>query len=96
MADVNVTYEQIEAVAGQLSSGHDEITQRLSQLKAVVDQLVETGFVTDSASKHFQQAYEEFNSGVVQTIEGLDGMSKFLTAAARAFQDQDQQLSGLI
>jgi WXG100 family type VII secretion target len=96
MADVNVTYEQIEAVAGQLASGHDEITQQLTQLKSIVDQLVETGFVTDSASKTFQQAYEEFNTGVVQTIEGLDTMSRFLTQAARAFQDQDQQLSGLI
>jgi WXG100 family type VII secretion target len=96
MADVNVSYEQMEAAAQRLTSGHEEITSQLTSLKSMVDELVQSGFVTDSASRSFESAYTEFNNGVTQTIEGLDGMSRFLTAAARSFQDEDRRLSGLL
>lgn len=96
MADVNVTYEQMEAAAQRLISGHEEITSQLSQLKSMVDELVASGFVTDSASRTFETAYTEFNSGVTQTIEGLDTMSRFLTVAVQSFQEQDQRLSGML
>jgi len=96
MPDVNVTYEQMEAAAQRLVSGHEEITSQLSQLKSMVDELVESGFVTDSASRTFETAYTEFNSGVTQTIEGLETMSRFLTAAVQSFQDEDRRLSGML
>lgn len=96
MADVNVTYEQMEAAAQRLISGHEEITSQLTSLKSMVDELVSSGFVTDSASKTFETAYTEFNTGVVQTIEGLEAMSRYLTTAAQAFQEQDQRLSGML
>jgi WXG100 family type VII secretion target len=89
MSDVNLTYEEMESAARQLSSAHEEITSRLSQLKAMVDELVQSGFVTRVASKSFEEAYTEFNRGVVQTIEGLDVMSRFLTAAVHSYQEAD-------
>jgi len=90
MSDVNVTYEQMESAAGQLSSAHEEISDTLSRLKAMVDELVSTGFVTRIASKSFDDAYQEFNRGVVQTVEGLDVMSQFLTQAATRYRDADE------
>jgi WXG100 family type VII secretion target len=89
MPDVNVTYEEMESVARQLSAAHEEIATTLSQLKATVDELVGSGFVTDIASKSFDEGYTEFNTGVVQTIEGLDVMSQFLTTAAERFREAD-------
>jgi WXG100 family type VII secretion target len=98
MPDVNVTYEQMESAAQRLSAGQEEITSQLTQLKAMVDDLVESGFVTDVASKTFSQAYTEFNTGVSQTIEGLEVMSSYLKQTAEKFREADQtstiQVSG--
>jgi WXG100 family type VII secretion target len=94
--DVNVTYAEMETAAKQLISGHQEITGKLTALKTMVDGLVQNGYVTDKSSKQFEASYTEFNKGVTQTIEGLEGMSKYLTAAAKAFGDTDQQLASAL
>ena len=73
MPDVRVTYAEMESAAKQLITGHQEITSKLSALKTMVDGLVQNGYVTDSSSKAFEASYSEFNKGVTQTIEGLEG-----------------------
>jgi WXG100 family type VII secretion target len=90
MPDVNVTYEQMENAAQRLSAGQEEITSQLSQLKSMIDELVSSGFVTDVASKAFDEAYTEFNTGVTQTIEGLDVMGTYLRQTAEKFREADQ------
>ena len=91
--DVNVTYAEMESAAKQLINGHQKITAELSALKTLVDGLVQNGYVTDKSSKQFEASYHEFNTGVTKTIQGLEGMSKYLTAAAKAFGDTDSQLA---
>ena len=89
MADVNVTYQEMESVAQQLTSGYEEISGTLTQLRGRVDQLVQGGFVTDISSKKFEDAYTEFNSGVTHTLEGLQEMSQFLVATANKYREID-------
>ncbi len=89
MPDVNVTYEQMESAAQRLNAGHEEITSQLTQLKSLIDELVTSGFVTDVASKAFEEAYTEFNTGVTQTLEGLTTMGQYLTTAAERFREVD-------
>ncbi|MGL5811299.1 MAG: WXG100 family type VII secretion target [Nocardioides sp.] len=96
MADLNVTYAEMESAASNLVSGKADIEARLTQLKANIDNLVSSGYVTGKSSPAFHAAYDEFNTGVLKTIEGLDGMSQFLTAAARAMSDTDEQLANAI
>ena len=69
MADVRVTYAEMETAAKQLITGHQEITSRLTSLKTMVDGLVQNGYVTDKSSQAFETSYNEFNKGVTQTIE---------------------------
>jgi WXG100 family type VII secretion target len=89
--NVNMTYEEMEQAAGQLNSAHDQISEQLGQLKARIDTLVDNGgFTTDVASKSFQAGYEEFNNGVMQTLQGLQVMSQYLHSAAQRFQELDQ------
>jgi WXG100 family type VII secretion target len=95
-SDVNVTYGEMETAAKQLIAGHAEISSKLSALKTMVDGLVQGGYVTDRSSKAFEASYTEFNRGVTQTIEGLAGMSKYLSAAAQAFGDTDSQLANAL
>jgi WXG100 family type VII secretion target len=86
----------MESAAKQLTSGHEEITTRLTSLKTMVDGLVQNGYVTDSSSKAFESSYQEFNKGITQTLDGLHGMSSYLSAAAKAFGDTDTQLANAL
>ena len=73
MANVNVTYQEMEAQADKLVSAQQEIDSYLRNLKSQVEGLVQGGFVTDAASGAFEHSYQEFTHGAQQTIEGLHG-----------------------
>ncbi|MGY1688852.1 WXG100 family type VII secretion target [Geodermatophilus sp. SYSU D01105] len=96
MANVNVTYQQMEEAAGRLNNGRTEIDGLLGQLKNLVDQLVSDGYVTDSSSRSFQSSYDEFTTGAKNTIAGLEGMAQYLTQAAATFRDADTQLASAL
>lgn len=93
MANVNVTYNDMDTAARTLTASHSEIESMLNSMKSMVDQLVHDGFVTDAASKQFEQSYAEFTKGASQVIEGLNGMSQYLTTASQTFSQIDQQLA---
>ncbi len=96
MANVNVTYQQMQDAATKLNNGRVEIDSMLGQLKSLVDSLVAEGYVTDSSSKSFQGSYEEFTTGAKNTIGGLEGMAEYLKKAAQTFQDADSSLAGAL
>ena len=96
MANVNVTYQQMEEAASRLTNGRTEIDGMLGQLKGLVDQLVSDGYVTDSSSRQFQSSYDEFTTGAKNMIAGLDGMSQYLNQAASTFRDADTQLASAL
>jgi WXG100 family type VII secretion target len=96
MANVNVTYQQMEEAAGRRNNGRSEIDGLLGQLKSLVDQLVSDGYVTDSSSRSFQSSYDEFTTGAKNTIAGLEGMAQYLTQAAATFRDADTQLASAL
>lgn len=96
MANLNVTYQDLESVRTRLESGQSDIEGKLTELKNAVDELVSAGFQTDQASGAFQTSYEEFNHGATETIGGLEGMRMFLQKAAEAFEQLDSELSSAI
>ncbi len=96
MSNLNVTYEEMHSAAAKLKAGRAEIEGQLAKLKSMIDGLVSGGYVTDKSSKAFQASYEEFNTGVNKTIEGLDGMGEYLSQAAKALQDTDEQLASAL
>ena len=93
MANMNVTYADMDTASKHLKTGQADIEQKLSELKSMVDNLVQGGYVTDSSSKAFDQSYQEFNTGVNKTIQGLDGMSQYLTQASNALRSTDEELA---
>jgi WXG100 family type VII secretion target len=94
--NVSVSYEHLDSVAGRLKSGQGEIEKQLLDLKKQVDDLVNSGYVTDQSSKAFESSYAQFNDGINKTVAGLEGLSGFLTKAASTFRDSDSGLaSGL-
>ena len=93
MANLNVTYEEMRGAANNLRTGQAEIEGQLAKLKAMIDSLVSGGYVTDRSSKAFDASYSEFNTGVIKTIEGLEGMGSYLEKAADTLQQTDEQLA---
>jgi WXG100 family type VII secretion target len=93
MANMNVTYGEMTDAANRLTTGKDDITSKLHELQSLVNNLVNGGFVTDSASGAFHTSYEQFTKGTTDAVSGLDGMSQFLTKAADALQNLDQDLA---
>ena len=93
MANVNVEYEKLTQEAKQLRDGKTEITDKLHHLQTLVNNLVHDGFVTDSASKAFEQSYTEFTTGAQKTIEGLQGLSQFLDKVVETMRQTDESLA---
>ncbi|HYZ54539.1 MAG TPA: WXG100 family type VII secretion target [Streptosporangiaceae bacterium] len=96
MANVNVTYADMQAAANRLNAGESQINGDLTNLQNMINNLVQSGYVTDSSSKQFEQSYTEFTQGARKMMDGLKGMAQYLNAAAKAFHETDTQLSAAL
>lgn len=96
MANMSVTYQDLQDAAIRLRTGQEDITARLNELKAFIDSLVSGGFVTDQASVAFQEKYTQFTTGSTQTISALEGLSSFLTQTASVLSEVDTGLASSI
>jgi WXG100 family type VII secretion target len=96
MANLNVTYQEMNDVAQQLDIGKQELNDVLTRLSGVINNLVASGFQTELASGAFSQTYEDFTSGTTKAIGGLDGLSLFLKKAAEAMASTDAELAKAI
>jgi hypothetical protein len=54
----HLSFPQVESGANRLNKEKEDIETRLTHLKAMIDQLVSSDFVTDRASGEFQQDYD--------------------------------------
>lgn len=93
MANLAVDYSAMQETSSSLQAGEQDLISILNDLKAKVDQLVADGFVTDKASGAFQAAYEQFNSGATQTVQGLEGVVAYLNKAQESMSALDSDLA---
>ncbi|MCL1923558.1 MAG: WXG100 family type VII secretion target [Propionibacteriaceae bacterium] len=93
MANINVSYEEMKTAAGQLNSGKDDITSKLESLKGYISTLVSSGFITDRASKAFEETYDQYDRGAKDVIASLEDLAKYLTSAADEMQATDERLA---
>lgn len=96
MANVSVSYQEMQDQANKLNGGRVDIEAQLTALKTQIEGLVNGGFVTDAASGQFLGSYEDFNRGVSKALDGLDGMATYLNKAAETFADVDTQLANAL
>ena len=93
MANVNVTYDELNNVASQIDQGKETLAQTLAHLQATVDNLVSAGFVTDQASVAYDSQFGQYVTSTHQAIEALTGFSGFLRTAAQTLSDADANLA---
>lgn len=96
MSNVNVTYDEMRSAAGQLRSGQENLNNTLTELSALINQLVQSGFVTDLASVTYQDQYEQFSTGTRQAVSALEGLAAYLEQAADTLAATDSDLSNAI
>lgn len=93
MANISVSYDEMERVATTLATGRDEIMDRLRSLEQTIQNLVSTGFVTDSASKRFEATYSEYSVNASGVIDKLTEIQNFIVQTAQAHREMDSQLA---
>lgn len=93
MANIDVNYQDLYDAADKLRTGQSDAETLMGQLKTVVTNLTSGGFKTDKSSVQFETSYDEFNTGVKKTLEGLEGMAGYLKTAADTLKDVDEQLA---
>lgn len=96
MANINVTYGELEGAASQLGAGREEITSRLQSMQSQIGQLVSSGFVTDQASGKFNDAYTRYTQSANNVISELAQIESFLRQTASAMSDMDAQIASKI
>lgn len=96
MANINVSYQELNGNADRLVAGRDEINSTLAKLQSQISALTAAGFTTDKSSGAFADAYTRFTSGAQNTIGGLNDLSQFLRTTAQTLQDVDAQLAARI
>jgi len=96
MANMNVTYADMKEAAGRLRHGQQEMEAKLQELGQLIDGLISSGFQTDAASGTYQEQFRQFQTGLKQGIDALEGLATYLERAADALQDTDTQLSNSI
>ncbi|MDO8106038.1 WXG100 family type VII secretion target [Isoptericola sp. b441] len=93
MANLTVSYQDMRDAATRLTTGQEEITTTLHELKAFIESLVSSGFVTDQASVAFGETYRQFTQGTTQTVAALANLGEYLRNAATTLEDADTQLA---
>lgn len=93
MANINVSYQELNSNADRLVAGRDEINSTLSKLQSQISSLVAAGFTTDKSSGAFSDAYNRFTAGAQNTIGGLNDLSQFLRTTAQTLSEVDAQLA---
>ncbi len=93
MANINVSYQELESSADRLVAGRDEMSATLSALQSQISALVAAGFTTDRSSGAFSDAYNRFTSGAQTTIGGLNDLAQFLRTTSQTLGDIDAQLA---
>jgi WXG100 family type VII secretion target len=96
VANVNVTYAEMQSAASRLNAGEQQINGDLTNLQNMINNLVQSGYVTDTSSKQFEQSYTEFSQGARKMMAGLQGMAAYLNSAAKAFHETDTQLAAAL
>ncbi|GIG25868.1 WXG100 family type VII secretion target [Cellulomonas denverensis] len=93
MANMNVSYDEIESAANQLITGKGQLEDQLMQLRTFISTLVSSGFVTDQASGAFNETYGNFDTAAKSTISNLDILAQNLRQTAQILKDTDTQIA---
>jgi WXG100 family type VII secretion target len=90
---VSVTHEAMQTQARRLAEAKNHLEEQLAQIKAQIEELVQTGFSTQKASESFREAQAQWNQAARTCVGELENMSQYLGKASEAFKSVDEQFT---
>jgi WXG100 family type VII secretion target len=93
MANLNVTYAEMSDSASKMRNDKNDIDAKLTECKSIVDNLTNSGFVTDQASGKFDEIHTEFVNSATKVMETLEQLSQWLDKAVDGMRDMDTQMA---
>ena len=93
MANVSVTYDDMQQAATRLETGESDMNTKLTELQNFIQDLLSGGFVTDAASVSFGEAYNQFTASTRKGLEALSSMGTYLRTAATRLKETDDSLT---
>jgi WXG100 family type VII secretion target len=91
-----VNTDEMDSTASTLASEADNLASELNKWTASVQNLLDTGFKTQTASQTFGDQWHQFTQSAHNVVAGLQGYGKFLKGAAQGTADFDGQLSSAL
>lgn len=96
MANITVSYEEMETAATNLDTGRGEIIEKLQAMQKQIQGLVASGFVTEQASAKFESAYNDYTVSANTVVEKLTEIQQFIRDVAKAHREMDSQIASKI
>jgi uncharacterized protein YukE len=93
MANINISHDELEAAAAQLRVGVEEIEGQITQITAMIENLVANGYITAFESPHFAEAHTEVTASAAGLIHGLETVTRYLEATAQAYEATESSVS---
>ena len=90
---VHVDHTALADQAKRLAQAKNELEGKLSEIKGQIEELVNGGFSTQSASDSFREAAARWDTAARATISELEQMGLYLGKASAAFADVDKQFT---
>jgi WXG100 family type VII secretion target len=90
---VHVEHDALTAQAQKLGASKNELEAKLQEIKGQIENLVTSGFVTETASDSFAQAQAQWNQTAMSCIAQLEGFAQYLGKASEAFRSTDSQFT---
>lgn len=93
MADLDVSYDKIQAAADRITLIRADLQASLDRSRQRVDGLIGCGFQTDTASETYEDQFTKFADNTDSAIQELDGIHSFLLGVIGGFSDTDSSLA---
>jgi type VII secretion effector (TIGR04197 family) len=91
VATYHVQTEDIQESASWLQQNMQTLLDGMTEAKNKIDTLIQGGYSTPAAQAKFGPYFDEYKTGVDQTLRGMEGISQYLTQVGTAFEDTDTQ-----
>ncbi|KAB1140843.1 WXG100 family type VII secretion target [Streptomyces luteolifulvus] len=88
--------EDIEEAANWLRNQKETLRQGLLEADTKMADVVAAAYSAPGSETRFRPYWNEYNTGTRDALQGLEGVSRFLSSVARAFVDTDDQTAGSI
>ncbi|MDT0462966.1 hypothetical protein [Streptomyces gibsoniae] len=90
---INLDYDKIDGVVGQLNTAHDQVVPLLTNLRTQVNNLVDDGMVFQQSSETIRNTYNQFDTSLASAVKGITEFSDMFNNIKTNAQAFDKSIS---